>query len=254
MAETAEWIRALRSSHDRFTAAAQPLDAAAVSAPSYDDDWSIAQVASHLGSQAEIFGLFLEAGLSRQDPPGGEAFGPIWDAWNARSPEAQVAESIVANEAFVRRLEQLPDTERAAFALSMFGMDLDLAGLAAMRLGEHAVHTWDVSVALDPDAVIAADAVALLIDTLPTTAARTGKASDGAAAIAIRTTEPERNFVLATSPAVELAPGGSAEADVVLPAEALIRLVFGRLDADHTPQDQAGSAALPDLRAVFPGF
>jgi uncharacterized protein (TIGR03083 family) len=254
MAETAEWIRALRSSHDRFVAAARPLDAAAVAAPSYDDEWSIAQVASHLGSQAEIFGLFLEAGLSREEPPGGEVFGPIWDEWNARSPEAQVAESIVANEAFVRRLEQLPDAERAAFALSMFGMDLDLAGLAAMRLGEHAVHTWDIVVALDPDAVIPADAVALLIDTLPTTAARAGKPTAVDAAVTISTAEPERRFVLATSPAVELTPAETGAAGVVVPAEALVRLVFGRLDPAHTPPDIAGWAALPDLRAVFPGF
>lgn len=37
---------------------------------SYAPDWSIAQVLSYLGSQAEIFGLFLDAGLSGEDPPG----------------------------------------------------------------------------------------------------------------------------------------------------------------------------------------
>ena len=30
-------------------------------APSYDTEWSVGQVLSHLGSQAEIFELFLDA-------------------------------------------------------------------------------------------------------------------------------------------------------------------------------------------------
>jgi Protein of unknown function (DUF998) len=29
-------------------------------------------------------------------------------------------------------------------------MDLDTTGLARMRLGEHAIHTWDIAVALEP--------------------------------------------------------------------------------------------------------
>jgi hypothetical protein len=45
---------------------------------------------------------------------------------------------------------------------------------------------------------------------------------------------------------------GAGEPDLVLPAEAFIRLVYGRLDADHTPA-VAGSADLDALRAAFPG-
>jgi hypothetical protein len=41
-----------------------------------------------------------------------------------------------------------------------------------------------------------------------------------------------------------------------LPAEALLRLVVGRLDAAHTPPValSAGHVTLDDLRRVFPGF
>jgi len=77
MADPTPWIQAFRSSHDRLAGLLSPLSPDAVKAPSYDDDWSIAQVASHLGSQAEIFGLFLEAGLASAAAPGGEVFGPI---------------------------------------------------------------------------------------------------------------------------------------------------------------------------------
>ena len=43
-----------------------------------------------------------------------------------------------------------------------------------------------------------------------------------------------------------------AEPDLELPAEALVRLVYGRLDPDHTPAVRGG-ADLDVLRGVFPG-
>lgn len=255
MADSAVWIRALRGSHDRFAALVSSLDESAIEGPSYDDEWTVAQVASHLGSQAEIFGLFLDAGLSGQAAPGGEVFGPIWDKWNGRTPAQQAADSVRANEEFVARVEGLSESERAAFGLSMFGNDVDLAGMAGMRLGEHAVHTWDVAVAVDPTATVAGDAVDLLVDTLSATAARSGKPAENGRTVVIETVEPARNFVLTTGPEVTLVAGdGSAPADVHLPAEALIRLVFGRLDPDHTPAGSGDEAVLAELRQVFPGF
>jgi uncharacterized protein (TIGR03083 family) len=254
MSETNDWISALRSSHARFSAVVEPLDDAQVQGPSYDTEWTIAQVASHLGSGAEIFGLFLEAGLTGADAPSGEQFSAIWDQWNARTPSAQVSDSVSANEAFVSRIEQLSESERSAFALSMFGTELDLAGLAGMRLGEHAVHTWDIAVALDPEAAVASDAVELLVDRLGQTAARTGK-SDGAGRVVIATSDPSRTFVLELGPEVVLAPdAGSAAVDLTLPAEAFLRLVYGRLDAEHAPDDVADHETVVKLRRVFPGF
>src|SRR6266404_2449775 len=60
----APWIDALRRSHDRLRASVEPLDLGQLEQRSYASEWSIAQVVSHLGSQAEIFGLFLDAGLT----------------------------------------------------------------------------------------------------------------------------------------------------------------------------------------------
>jgi uncharacterized protein (TIGR03083 family) len=255
MTETSVWIAAVRSSHDRFALLVRPLDAQAVQAPSYDDDWTIAQVASHLGSQAEIFTLFLQAGLAGDEPPGGEVFPPIWDRWNALPPEHQVSESVATNEEFVRRLEGLSESERAKFSLSLFGSQLDLAGLAGLRLGEHAVHTWDVAVALDPTATVAPDAVELLLDTLDTTAARSGKPSGSLSEVVIETSAPQRRYLLTAAPEVALAPDtGSGPATVELPGEALLRLVYGRLDPDHTPAQVVGADTLEELRQVFPGF
>ena len=157
------WIDALRYSHDRLRTLVGPLDLDQLEQPSYASEWSIAQVLSHLGSQAEIFSLFLDAGLGGSDPPGREAFAPIWDAWNARSPQDQAADALRVDGALVERFESLDDKQRERLHVELFGMNLDTTGLARMRLGEHAVHTWDVAVALDPAATVAPDAVHLLV-------------------------------------------------------------------------------------------
>jgi uncharacterized protein (TIGR03083 family) len=253
MPSAADWIAALRSSHERFRATAETLDADQVTGPSYASEWTIAQVASHLGSGAEIFDLFLNAGLTGSPAPGGDQFEPIWDRWNSTPPAEQVANSIPANEAFVARLEGMTEDERATFALSMFGMDTDLAALAGMRLGEHALHTWDVVVALEPDATVSDDAVQLLVDRLGQTAARAGKPVE-AGRFVIATSNPERTFLLDVGPEVNLVQGASGAPDVELSSEAFIRLVFGRLDPEHTPSDVKDDETLALLRRVFPGF
>jgi uncharacterized protein (TIGR03083 family) len=254
------WISALRHSHDRLQASVEPLGRAELEQRSYASEWSIAQVLSHLGSQAEIFDLFLDAGLTGQEPPGREEFVPIWDRWNAKDAQAQAADALRADEAAVRRFESLDADERARLRLKMFGMELGAAGLARMRLGEHAIHTWDVLVALDPSATVAPDAVALLVDTLDQLAARSGKPDGTQRRVRVSTTDPDREFILETGEAVALTPpdGESAPepglSELRLPAEAFVRLVYGRMDQAHTPPAEVAGVDLDELRQVFPGF
>ena len=250
------WIGALRHSHDRLQALVEPLDLGQLEQPSYASKWSIAQVLSHLGSQAEIFGLFLAAGLSGEEPPGREAFGPIWDSWNARSPQAQAADALNADQATLEQFESLDADQRARLHLHLFGMDLDVTGIARMRVGEHAVHTWDVAVALDPTATVAPDAVALLIDTLGQFVARAAKPDGVQRRLRVSTTDPELDFILQTGESVTLTPADGEEGlpELRLPAEALIRLAYGRLDPAHTPPVQASGVDLDELRAIFPGI
>ena len=250
------WIGALRHSHDRLEAIVEPLDLAQLEQPAYPSKWSIAQVLSHLGSQAEIFGMFLAAGLSGEQPPGREAFGPIWDAWNAKSPQAQATDALTADEATLELFESLDADQRARLHMHLFGTDLDVTGIARLRVGEHAVHTWDVAVALDPAATVAPDAVALLIDTLGQLVARAAKPDGVERRLRVTTTDPERTFILQTGESVTLTPADGEEGlpELRLPAEALIRLAYGRLDPAHTPPVQTSGVDLDDLRAMFPGF
>lgn len=255
MSDPSPWIAAVRSSHDQFAELTGPLAVEQVTRPSYDDGWSIADVASHLGSQAQIFGLLLDAGLSGESPPGMEQFAPIWDEWNAMAPDDQVGRSIEAGATLVARIEALPPAERDAFSVEMFGSTADLSRLLGARLGELAVHTWDIGVALDPGATVLPEAVGLLVDQLSMVAGR-AEPAEGADPITLDTTDPSRRFTVTLAPAVLLDPIDAADtpADVTLPAEALVRLIYGRLGPDHTPDGVVDSGVLGQLRSVFVGF
>jgi uncharacterized protein (TIGR03083 family) len=263
MPDATAWIEALRNSQQRLTGLLQPLTDEQVRRQSYADNWSIAQVASHLGSQAEIFSLFLDAGRSGTPAPSTDAFPPIWQRWDALAPMDQVTDSLAANDEFIAHVDEIPDAERSSFALSIFGMDLDLAGLLALRVAEHAVHTWDIEVILDPSATVAPDTVDLVIDNIAMTANRAGKPATGTDAgtgastgpWTIHTTEPSKQFRLtADGEHVNLAEDDepATDATVQMPAEAFIRLVYGRLDPDHTPAG-IDDATLAELRAMFTG-
>jgi uncharacterized protein (TIGR03083 family) len=259
-----QWIATLRDDHERLAFLIQSLGADRARTQSYCSDWTIAQVMSHLGSGAEIAMLMLPAALGEGEPPGPEAFQPVWDTWNAKSPDAQVADGLAADEKQVQQLERLTDDQLAAIRMPFFGLDLDAVGLIRLRLGEHALHTWDVAVALDPAAVVPADAVALLIDNVPQfLAPRLGKPQANPLRVRIRTTGPDRDYLLAAADAVSMtdlqADSGPADAEdaaeVSMPAEALLRLAYGRLDPAHTPSDVVASPDdLDGLRAVFPGI
>ncbi|WP_300609983.1 maleylpyruvate isomerase family mycothiol-dependent enzyme [Trebonia sp.] len=252
------WVRAVRASHDRLVGIVASLDSAGLRKQSYDTDWSIAQVLSHLGSGAEIFQLNLHAGLTGGEPPSADDFRAIWDVWNGRSPDDQAAESIDANESLVTRVEALSAEEIAAFRVPMFGMTMDLAGLLRMRLSEHAVHTWDVAVALDPAARVSHEAVELLLPGLPQMMPWLGKKGADPAVIAVTTTDPAGTYTLDTG-GVTLTPGpgdAATAGSLDLTAEALLRLVYGRLDESVVAPGEvrASGVSLPGLRAVFPGF
>ena len=249
------WVRALRASHDRLAGLVGGLDGDQLRAQSYDTEWSVADVLSHLGSGAEIFSLYIDAGVTGGDPPGFDDFKPVWDAWNARSPEEQATRSVAANEALVTRIESLTAEQRETFQVTMFGrMPVDLAGVLGLRLSEHAVHSWDVAVALDPSARVAPDAVELLIDRIALMIGFTSKPATAPAKVAVTTTAPERAFTLDTG-GVTLAPGGAndaATASLALPAEAFLRLVYGRIGDE--PGVRASGVTVTELKSVFPGF
>ena len=250
------WHSAIMNSHQRLAKLVDGLDAKTCSAPSYAKNWTIAQVLSHLGSGAEIFALFLRAGTAKTSPPDRGEYPAIWDRWNAKSPVDQVQDSLRSNETFLSDLEALGEKTRNRWSLDLFGRLQNLTGLLQLRLSEHAVHTWDVAAALDPDATVSDDAVTLLLDRLPALAERTGKAPTKPIRIEIVTHSPERKFLLvAEHDGIRLEPDSiGAPARLELPAEAFLRLIYGRLDAKHPPPVGEDGVNLDQLRDVFPGY
>jgi uncharacterized protein (TIGR03083 family) len=256
-----EWIASVRRSHNRLAGLTRPLTPEQIRAQSYDTEWSVAQVLSHVGSGAEISALMLPGALGEGEPAGPERFQAVWDVWNAKTPDEQAADALVADAGAVALLEELTDDQLAAISLPFFGMNLDAVGLVRLRLGEHALHTWDVAVTFDPAATVSADAVELLIDNVPEfLAPRLGQAPDAPYAVRIRSVAPDRDYLLTTADAVTMTGwpqdgyDGTA-GEVTMPAEALLRLAYGRLDPAHTPAGVTGDDAdLDTLRKIFPGF
>jgi uncharacterized protein (TIGR03083 family) len=254
-----DWLAALHGSHRTLSGLVTPMGADEVAGPSYASEWSIAQTLSHLGSGAEIFSTFLGAGLRGEPTPDMSGFPAVWARWDAKSPEDQARDGLAADAAFLAELDELSDTQRAAWRLALFGTDQHLSDLLRLRLGEHALHTWDIAVMRDPGATLPDDATALCIDGLGQMAGRVGKPPAEPLSVRVHTRGPERHFALdSTGEGITLelldgAPGGDG-ATVDLPAEALIRLVGGRLDPAHAPSVECAGIALDELRQVFPGF
>jgi uncharacterized protein (TIGR03083 family) len=248
-------VGALRASVERLHTLTSGLDDAQVASPSYCDEWSIAQVLSHLGSGAVILQRSLEdvrAGTTTPDD-----FNPsVWDQWNAKSPRVQADDALVADQAVTEAIEAVDESERARLVFHLGPMTLSFDDLVGMRLNEHAFHTWDIAAALDKGARLSDDEAALVVDNLGRIVAFSGRPDGQERTIAIHTTEPERDFALRFSAdGVELRTGEPGQQpDLELPAEAFARLVYGRLDAAHTPAFTGDAALLDSLRTVFPGF
>jgi uncharacterized protein (TIGR03083 family) len=194
--------------------------------PSYCDDWTVAQVLSHLGSGAVIGMARLEGG--EVDPE------PVWAEWNAKSPEAMVADGLAADAAFLARLEA-PVTE----PIRLGPMELGVDEFVGFRVNEHVVHTWDVEVTGDPTAALQPSAVPGLLDFLPTMAPWAGKPVGPPRDVVVTTAFPDR---ISLGDEQVTITDTDAPADLTLPAEALVRLVYGRLDD-----------APDELRRAFPG-
>jgi|tagenome__1003787_1003787.scaffolds.fasta_scaffold20984429_2 uncharacterized protein (TIGR03083 family) len=251
-----EHLEVLRGSVTRLRAIVEGFDAEHLRRRAYPAQWTVADVLSHLGSGAVIMHARLDAGL------GGPAFSddmapPIWDEWNAKSPDAKVADGLAADRALLERFDAVID-DAAGAEFHLGPLTVDLEGLIDLRLNEHVLHTWDVEVVLDPNATVPAGAAAVVIDNLDLMVRFTGKPTGSERDLHVHTVDPARDFRLSLGKdAVALGPyetnvANPVGADVELSADALIRIVYGRFDADHASPVRA-DIDVDELRRAFPG-
>ena len=147
----AELLAALESSVARLASLVQGLPPEQLKDQSYASQWSIADVLSHLGAGAVIMRRGIDAAASGDAVEDG--FNQlVWDEWNAKTPDAKASDALVADRALVDRLRATTDDERASFKFSLGPMVLAYDRFVTLRLSEHVLHTWDIEVALHPDA------------------------------------------------------------------------------------------------------
>jgi uncharacterized protein (TIGR03083 family) len=252
-------IDALRSGHDELVVLVAHLDDDALAGPSGCRDWDLSQVLSHLGSGAEISLGTLQQALDPTTPkvPNTE----IWDRWNAMTRLERLSGFLSADETLVEAYESLDEHTRQTLPIDVgfLPAPVDVATAAGLRLGELALHSWDVRCMFDPEAGVADESVPLLLETVAGRLAWSAKPDqvEGGHAVLVETTEPDRRFGLIIADTATLGEvPEQPDATLRLPAEAWLRLVSGRLTPARTPAavSAEGTLSLEDLRRVFPGY
>ncbi|SEP14587.1 maleylpyruvate isomerase family mycothiol-dependent enzyme [Amycolatopsis saalfeldensis] len=249
-------ITALRSEHDALAGLVGSLTDEQLAATSGAAEWTVAQALSHLGSGAEIgrapIARAIGATVTAEDNQ------TIWARWDASAPRAQAEGFLEHNARWLETVEALTPEQRSSLTvdLGFLPEPVPMLTALAMRLNEVANHSWDVRVAFDPDAGVDAGSAAVLVDLL------TGPlgfmvgffAKPAELANPVSVAVPGAGLVIDDAATV-VDHLDSPSATFNGPAEALIRLVSGRLKA---PYDKGvtidGNLTLDDLRRVFPGF
>ncbi|WP_329000807.1 maleylpyruvate isomerase family mycothiol-dependent enzyme [Kribbella sp. NBC_00709] len=248
-------IAVLRANHDTLAALVPTLSEEQLRSRSGAAEWTVADALSHLGSGAEINRKPIATAAGEQ--VGVVDNQSIWNRWNALPPADQAAEFVKHDAAYVDTVAGLTAEQRdVPIDLGFMPEPVPLLVALGMRVSEVANHGWDVRVGVDPSATVDPDAAELLIELLRGPLAFllgfSGKAD-----------QVEQDVRLAI-------PGGGIEiTDTVTvtdtiddptatfegPAEAVVRLLTGRLGADHAAGvSVTGNVTLDQLRKVFPGY
>lgn len=254
-------IAGLRDEHEMLAPLVTVLTEDHLTGPSAASAWSLAQVLAHLGSGAEVMLAGLRAGLAGADVPGQDYNTTVWDRWSVMAPGEQRDAFLEHNEALVTALEALTPEQRAEaqFKLGFAPAPLPVVAYAGMRLNEATLHGWDVRVALDPAAGLAADS-AQVIGELYTASLGfmlgfMGKAD--------RISGPVRLDIVGSGFGLMIRDTISFVASVAQPTatfsgplEAAVRMIAGRLAPEYTPAGLtvSGNVTIDQLRHAFPGY
>ncbi len=244
----------LRRSVNHLADVASRLSPEDYGARAYPSEWSIADTFSHLGSGAVIGRRRFEDQVAGRDSD--PSFNQtVWDSWNAKDRSAQVDDALASDASLMEVLESSSEDERQSFHFAMGPFSFDFGGFVGLRLGEHVLHTWDIEVTLDPSVTLSNEAANAILDRVQFVVQRTGTSLGEQKQLRLRTFEPQRDWTLVVDlDSVDLISATHGESvDLEVSAEALVRLIYGRLDFEHCPAKLDGPV-LDALRQTFPGF
>jgi uncharacterized protein (TIGR03083 family) len=248
-------IAALRSGNDSLAGLVSGYSDEQLAGSTGADEWDVSQVLSHLGSGAEIAMNGLQAALEGKPNPGMEFNKTVWARYDGASRRERLTWFLAA--------ESLNEETRDSLKIDMgfLPAPVDVAVAASFRLGEFALHSWDVRVGTDPAATVAPEATPYLLPQMGMMAGFLGKPDALAgktAVVAVTTTDPGGEWTLHLGEKVSVSAGAPERPDgtLALPAEAWARLVTGRLKPPYIPAGitTTGVADLELLRKVFPKF
>ncbi len=242
-------------------------DAAAWEAPTACRAWTVRDVAAHVTDGAERAVAVARAALAGEPVP-------QYDTAERRRRHAALR--ALAGAELAARLQRGLETVFALLdgvpAAALHGTVVPLGGgphtlaqFADQRLVETALHAWDIRAGRDPDATLALETAAAMIDFVLW---RVPRLASGAAVPGLA---PRYRCVLegpgggpvtlAIGPERVTATRARDAGDgptLALPVEAFIRLVWGRLDLPRalergTVRLQGSAEAVLALRGLFPG-
>lgn len=261
-----EVLGLLRGVHGRLAGRAERLAGDDLGRRSFCDEWSVAQVYSHLGSGAEIGVRAIEAARQGVAPPDPWQ---VWNRWDAKDPADMVADFAPADTAYLDALDEAVAALEGGeeLLIPIDGRPWPLTLLMTARLVEMALHEWDVAVVQEPDADVDPAAASSALAAFPMAVASQAVAPAVAARLApltvgIEVLEPDDRLRLVLLPSGARLERTAHWADppgavLTLPdAAAWMRLVSGRwrLGVDDARTQISGELAPEDLCELFPGF
>lgn len=249
-------IAALHAEHDTLVALLANVTDDQLNSPSGADDWTLAQVLSHLGSGAEIG----RAPIARAagESVDAEDNQTIWARWDGSTPADQAAGFVRHNARWLETVDALTPEQRSSLTvdLGFLPEPVPLVTALGMRLNEVASHTWDARVALDPSAEVLAESAAVLVELFagPLAFMVGFTAKPGELSESVSVAAPGAGLVIGDAVSV-VTEVESPTATFHGSTAALIRLLTGRLKEPYAKGVTVdGAVTLDDLHRVFPGY
>lgn len=240
--------------------AARGRDEAGWSAPTWCTGWTVREVVAHLAEGVERFGMQVRGGLAGD---------PVEFTMADREARRQVVKALPDDEllselkrrtgAFFDYLDTLPESELTRVCIPMAAGPAAPASVAVLRLQEPALHYWDILALEQTDATLDFESAALLADYVIGNAPRQTKPdalADLNATYSLDASGPGGGPVTITCAdgKATVSRGGSAAADLTLTTEALVRLLWGRVDIERalaSGQLRGNAEAARTLGRVF---
>lgn len=249
-------IAALHTEHDSLVALLDTITDDQLTSPSGADEWTVAQVLSHLGSGAEIgrAPIAKAAGESVET----EDNQTIWARWDAATPADQAEGFVASNARWLETVDALTPEQRSSLTvdLGFLPEPVPLVTALGMRLNEVANHSWDAGVGVDPGAEVNAESAAVLVEQFagPLAFMVGFSSKPGELSGPVSVAAPGAGVVIEDAVTI-VAEVAAPTATFHGSTAAFVRLLNGRLKDPYAKDVTVdGAVTLADLRRVFPGY